>query len=145
MEKKKRQQIKWVRNMLVMTAPFALLPGKWTEPVVRAVILPAHAQTSRCDANSLAGKWTFVIERDMVFDITLTNDGFGSANSEISIEWTLRGNQIEIFFRVPKFPAGGYLIRAVVSDSCTRMHGGSSLINSDKPMMPDTFSATKRA
>lgn len=33
----------------------AVLPGKWSKPIIDAVVLPAHAQTSMCVADTLAG------------------------------------------------------------------------------------------
>ena len=33
----------------------AALPGKWTKPMVDAMVLPAHAQTSMCVADTVAG------------------------------------------------------------------------------------------
>ena len=62
---------------LLSVAGLASAPTQWTAPVVNAVILPAHAQTS-CTAPitdiDVLGKWRFTDPNGLTFDLEFINE-----------------------------------------------------------------------
>ena len=83
------------RNMLKKIAGVGVtsivLPNAWVKPIIRGVVLPAHAQTSCADILdvSVEGKWRFTATNGIQFLIILSGIDGGFAN--------IAGNTLEAF------------------------------------------------
>lgn len=81
------------RNILLASG-FACLPNQWKAPIVKAVILPAHAQTSVCSMDSVAGTWDlFVLDVGLIVELNAIGTGVGGDGD---LSWSLDGNNISI-------------------------------------------------
>jgi len=75
-----------------------VLPSSWVKPVVRSVILPAHAQTSGCDMIDLVGTWRFTSATHAVPALNPTFELFSDGStSDLASTWSL--NSAEFVLR----------------------------------------------
>lgn len=103
------------------------LPSGWTKPLVNSVILPAHAQTSGCSAEDVAGNWAFSVPSDPAGGGTLYFKSDGTWEDEGTPgSWSVSGNTFT-FERTYVVSGATHNFRgtATLSSDCTSMMSGS--------------------
>ena len=96
---------------LLSVAGLASAPTQWTAPVVNAVILPAHAQTS-CTAPitdiDVLGKWRFTDPNGLTFDLEFIDSVsliYTDASVSGALPWQkLPNGELSLDLNSPKSP-----------------------------------------
>ncbi len=83
----------------------AATTSAWITPIITAVTLPVHAQTSECKTNDVVGSWAFSI-LDFHLTIQLNSDGTGMLLGQPSedVTWALSGRNLLVSVVGEVFP-----------------------------------------
>jgi len=103
MNKHSRRRFICATNSAALLAAAGSLPVTWGRPVVNAVVLPAHADTSQASlACDVVGLWTIkdtrAGENDPGATLQLKADNTGTYDSSDTVNWRLTGNTIVLTF-----------------------------------------------
>ena len=97
-----------------------ILKVVWVTPVITAITLPVHAQTSTCSMADLVGNWRFTFSTHFgVSEFTL----FGDGTSDVFHEWSVSGSTLIMSIDISEFR-----FIAELTSNCDQLSGTSTTV-----------------
>lgn len=101
----------------------------WTTPVITAISLPAHAQTSDCSVADLVGVWRFTSATHTVPDLNPTFELFADGStSDLASTWSINNGEF-----VLRQDISDFVFTAPVTGDCNNLSGTSTTIFTGPP------------